>query len=221
MARLENLAAVTGVLAGVGGLVHGVGELLKGNTCLSSLGFESWTQGRIASNLGGEPAVSVVPNLLLSGALTIVASLALAVWAARFLDRGHSGRVLAALAILLLLVGGGIGPPARRAAGGAHRVRTPDWASARSGRMLAPAWPVLFWVSVADAAFLVLGSLAIGLVLDLDVSSTFVSAFFLAIVTMPLATLAGMAHASRHLPREEAPQRNETHRSKGGVATTA
>lgn len=210
IARLRNLAIATGVLAGIGGLVHGVGEVLQGSRAPGGIGFESWTQGRIASNLGGEPAISVVPDLLITGILTIGASLAVVAWAARYLDHRYAGRVLAALSVLMLLVGGGIGPPvlgllAAMAAGGAHLSRDPGWIRGRLGRTLAPAWPTLFWVCIADATFLVLGSLAVGVLLNVDVASAFVYAFLLAAVAMPLATIAGMAHAAGTLPARTRP----------------
>ncbi len=69
----------------------------------------------------------------------------------------------------------------------------PRWAP-RLGGALVPAWPTLFWVCIADAVFLVFGSLAVGVLLNIDVASTFVHAFFLAGVAMPLATLAGLTH---------------------------
>jgi hypothetical protein len=72
------LAAASGVLAGVGGFVHGIGEVLQGISSAGGIVFESWTAGGIASNLGGEPAMSLVPDLLVSGLLTLGASVAVA-----------------------------------------------------------------------------------------------------------------------------------------------
>jgi hypothetical protein len=71
---LRNLAAICGGLAGVGGITHGVGEVLQGSRSPDGIVFDSWAQGRIARNLGGEPAMTLVPNLLITGTLTILAS---------------------------------------------------------------------------------------------------------------------------------------------------
>ena len=167
------------------------------------------TQGRIATNLGGEPAISLVPNLRASGVLTLAASVAVAAWAVRYLDHRYAGRVLAGLSVLLL-VGGGIGPPvlgllAALAAGATRRTRpVPRWAR-RLGGALVPAWPTLFWTSIADAVFLVFGSLAVGVLLNIDVASVFVYAFFLAAVAMPLATLAGLAQEAANPPGRSGP----------------
>lgn len=76
------VAATFGVFAGLGGLVHGVGEILQGNVAPDGLIINSWTQGPIASNMGGEPGMTIVPNLLLTGILAVVISLAVIVWAA-------------------------------------------------------------------------------------------------------------------------------------------
>jgi hypothetical protein len=57
---------------------------------LGGIVFDSWARGRIARNLGGEPAMSVVPNLAITGTLTILASLAVLVCAVTFVD-GRSG----------------------------------------------------------------------------------------------------------------------------------
>jgi hypothetical protein len=51
----------------------------------------------------------------------------------------------------------------------------------------------LFWLCLADYAFLALGSVVAGIVLDIDISSAFVNGLFLAVLAMPAAALAGTA----------------------------
>ena len=99
-----------GVLAGLGGITHGIGEVLQGNVKPNGLIIDSWTQGPIATNMGGEPGMTVVPNLRLTGILTILVSLAVIVTAIRLRDR-RGGRALLLLSTLMMLVGGGFGPP--------------------------------------------------------------------------------------------------------------
>jgi len=107
-----RVVAVTfGVLGGIGGIVHGVGETLQGNVAPSGIFFNSWTQGPIATNMGGEPGITIVPSLLVTGILTIIVSIAVIVWSAAFVQRKNGGRVLILLSVAMLLVGGGIGPP--------------------------------------------------------------------------------------------------------------
>lgn len=201
VATMRNLAATVGVSAGVGGLVHGIGELLQGSGPPRGVVFDSWTQGRIATNLGGEPALTIIPDLLATGVLATVASAAVALWATLFLDRRFAAAGLALLSVLLLLLGGGFGPPvlgllAALVASGSHRGRhrSHSWVRDRLGRVLAAMWSPLFWLCLTDAVFLVLGSVVTGVVLNLDISAAFVYALFLAVLAMPIATIAGMAH---------------------------
>jgi len=208
---LSNLAAVCGTLAGVGGFAHGVGEILQGSQSPDALVFDSWAEGRIAENLGGEPAMTLVPNLLIAGILTIGVSLALIAWSICLLERRHAGGVLVLLSLLLLLVGGGFGPPllgmfAGLVAGGAHASRR-TWGrrfADGAGRVLAASWPGLFWLTALNAVFLVVGSLVVGAALDLAVPDLFVYSLFLMVVTMPLATLAGIASRIRTRTGHEA-----------------
>lgn len=210
-ASLRNLSAACGILAGVGGFAHGVGEVLQGSQAPDATVFDSWSEGRIAENLGGEPAMTLVPNLLTTGILTIVVSVALIAWCVFFLDRPHAGSGLVLLSVLMLSVGGGFGPPVLGAfaglvAGGAH-ASPRGWErrlSGGGGRLLAASWPALFWVGALNALFLVVGSLVVGAALDLALPDLFVYSLFLVVVTMPVATLAGIADRVRSGSRHDA-----------------
>ena len=61
--------------------------------------------------MGGEPGLTIIPNMLVTGLLTIVVSLAVIVWSLSFVQREHGGLVLFLLTFGMLLVGGGFGPP--------------------------------------------------------------------------------------------------------------
>ena len=80
-------ALIFGVLAGLGGLTHGIGEVLQGSVRPDGLIINSWTQGPIATNMGGEPGMTIVPNLLVTGYLTILVSLAVMTCAILARDR--------------------------------------------------------------------------------------------------------------------------------------
>jgi len=84
-------ASVFGVLAGLGGLNHGIGETIQGNVALDGIVFNSWTQGPIATYISGEPAMTIVPNLLVTGMLTIIVSLVVIVWSVAFVQRRNGG----------------------------------------------------------------------------------------------------------------------------------
>ena len=76
---MENKASVThlnaaraialtlGVLAGLGGITQGIGEILQGNIAPSGMMINSWTQGPIATTMGGEPAMTIVPIKRIKG----------------------------------------------------------------------------------------------------------------------------------------------------------
>ncbi len=188
---LATAARLWGGLAGIGGLVHGVGELVQGNVATTSLFIASWTTGPIADNLGGEPGLTVVPSLLVSGILTVALASALIVLAVVRVAGGRFGWALIALSAGMLLVGGGVGPPAiGLCAGGAalaaRRARASGGRQARSAL-----WPWLFWLSLADILFLVFGSLIAAFVFDIDVSSAFVYAFLASVVLLPITILTG------------------------------
>jgi len=55
--------------------------------------------------------MTIIPNFLASGVLTIMVGLIVAAWAAAFVQRKNGGLVLILLSIIMLLVGGGLFPP--------------------------------------------------------------------------------------------------------------
>lgn len=190
------VATLFGALAGIGGLTHGVGEALQGNVAAEGIFINSWTQGPIATNMGGEPGITIVPNLLVTGLLTIIVSLAVLVWAAFFVQRRNGGRVLVALSVVMLLVGGGIGPPligilagiAGTGIGkplGGWRNRLPP--SAR--QLLVSLWPLLFVVAAVSGAFLVVGSLILVFFFDVNNAALFLNTFYVTLLSLLLTVL--------------------------------
>jgi hypothetical protein len=112
---MRNATRITvttfGVLMGLAGLEHGVGEILQGNLAPNGIMFPSWPEAEFFRNVAGEPAMSIIPNLLVTGILTCLVSLIYLLWATRFVQRKHAGHILILLAIIMLLIGGGIFPP--------------------------------------------------------------------------------------------------------------
>lgn len=94
--------------------------------------------------LSGEPAMTVIPNLLITGVLAVAVGLAVAAWAIWFASSRHGGLVLIGLSVLLSLVGGGLAPPVMGIVVGAVASRigmAPRQSVGRTGRVLAPVWP--------------------------------------------------------------------------------
>ena len=197
-------ATLFGVLAGVGGMVHGVGEILQGNVAPEGLIINSWTEGPIATNMGGEPGMTIVPNLLATGVLTFLFSLAMLVYAALFVRRRHSGRVLIVLSLGMLLVGGGFGPPLigvlAGVAGTQDRERQRGWhrrLPAGGQRLLARLWPFACGVAAVAGTFLVIGSLILVYVFDVDRADLFLNTFYVTVLALIFTVLLAPAYDGR------------------------
>lgn len=112
---MRNATRVTvsalGALMGVAGIEHGIGEILQGNVSPAGIIFPSWPDSAFFRIVGGEPAMTIIPNLLVTGILAILFSLIFLVWATLFVQRKNGGLVLILLSIAMLLMGGGIFPP--------------------------------------------------------------------------------------------------------------
>jgi hypothetical protein len=104
-------ASTFGAFMGLAGLEHGVGDVLQGDVAPSGVMFPSWPDSAFFRIVGGEPAMTVIPNLLAAGILTCLISLILFVWVVWFIQRKNGGLILILLSLLLLLAGGGIFPP--------------------------------------------------------------------------------------------------------------
>ncbi|MBP1632246.1 MAG: hypothetical protein H6Q11_534 [Acidobacteria bacterium] len=194
-----------GIISGLGGITHGVGEALQGNVAPAGIVFDSWVEGPIAAHMGGEPGVTVVPNLLATGALTVVFSLAMVLWSGFFAGTRHAGRVQVLLSAGMLLVGGGFAPPVigmlAGAAGlrlGAPHTRLRKHLPAGFRRFLARLWPWVFGVALANGALLVAGSIILVYVFDVDAPEIFVGSFLFAIASLLLSAVSGVAFDIQH-----------------------
>ncbi len=137
-------ASTAGLLAAYAGVEHGVGEIRQGLGAPGSIVFESWPDSPAFEPLGGEPAMTIIPSLAVTGVLAIVVSVAIGVWVVRFLEHRRAGATLVGLSALLLLVGGGFGPPMIGAVAGITAARIGREAPtdpAPATRALARAWP--------------------------------------------------------------------------------
>jgi hypothetical protein len=108
VSKTRVAASALGIFAGLGGASHGPGEILQGNMAPSGLVIEAWPE---LTALQGEPAMTIIPSFLITGILTVIFGLIVAVWAAKFVQRKNGGIILILLSIIMLLVGGGLFPP--------------------------------------------------------------------------------------------------------------
>ena len=195
------VASVFGVLAGLGGLTHGIGEMLQGNITASGMFIDSWTQGPIATHMGGDPGLTIVPNLLITGVLASVVSLATIVWAVAFVQRRHGGAVLILLSIAMLLVGGGIGSPIIGILAGvaATSINAPlTWwrnhLSVKARRFLAQLWPWVFGVALINGVFLFVGAIILVYVFGWGNEDLYLNSFLFAVVSLPLTIITGIGY---------------------------
>jgi hypothetical protein len=206
------IVSTFGVFAGLGGFEHGIGEILQGNRAPGGIVIASWPGSELFRILAGEPAMTIVPNLLAAGILTVFFSLVFLIWATVFVQRKNGGLILIPLSIVMLLVGGGFGPPLLGIIIGiiGTRIHAPlSWWRAHLPvgvrRFLGKAWP---WCFIScGIAWLVLfpGFLLLGRFFGADsaspASSTLLPAFILAAFgLLPLTALTGFAH---DIQREE------------------
>ncbi len=148
------------------GMEHGAGEILQGSVAPNGIMILSWPDAPFFHNLGGEPAMTLLPNLLITGILAVSVSLALLLWSVLFVQRRHGGWGMILLSILLLLVGGGIFPPVLGILVGVVGTRINAPASpakanqpGRFQRLLVWLWPIsyavciLAWFAMFPAAY--------------------------------------------------------------------
>jgi hypothetical protein len=190
------VASLFGALAGIGGVTHGVGEVLQGNVRAEGIFIYSWTQGPIATNMGGEPGISLVPNLLITGILTLLVSATILAWATFAVERKNGGWALIILSTILLLVGGGIGPPIIGVLAGVAGVRgnaTPSdqggYQTMKMPRSLARVWPLLFAVASVSGSLLVVGSLILVYFFGVDNADLFLNLFYLTVLSLLFTVL--------------------------------
>jgi hypothetical protein len=212
----RSTALIFGVLAGVGGLTHGIGEVLQGNVKPDGIIINSWTQGPIATNMGGEPGMTLVPNLLVTGMLTILVSLAI-VFSAILVRDKNSGRILMLLSVVMMLVGGGFGPPIIGILAGVAGtgIGTPStwWRKrlpANGGRLLRIVWPSILGITVLNGMFLVIGSVILVYFFDLNKPDLFTNSFFFAVLSLSLTIFVGRAY---DLLKNEQQARDQLHQT--------
>ncbi len=194
-----------GVLAGLAGIEHGIGEALQGNVAPDGMMISSWPGSAFFRIVAGEPAMTIVPNLFVTGILAILFSLVFLVWATMFVQRKNGGLVLILLSIVMLLVGGGFGPPILGIIIGAAgtRINAPlTWWRAHLSiglrRFLGKLWPRFFVGSLIAWLLLFPGSILLDSFFGVSNPSQTIGIFALsAFGSLLLTVVAGFAYDSQ------------------------
>jgi hypothetical protein len=140
-----------------------------------------------------EPAMTIMPNFLVTGILSIVLGLVTMVWAAAFVQRQQGGAILALLSFGLLLFGGGIFPPVIGIIGGVLGTRINTPLRRQPGpvwRVVAKLWP---WALVVFFAWL-FGQFVIGYFFNEFLMENVVLWAVLFLGLLALSILAGYGH---------------------------
>ena len=194
-------ASALGVYAGLLGAVHGYFEMRQGSVApaglmISAIGPPCQPE---AATHACFPALTLIPNFLITGIVALVIGLVAAIWAGAFVQRKRGGVTLMLLALLMLLVGGGfipmfIGLMAGFAGTQINKSSPPQRARqfVNVGRFLARLWPwmlIAYFVWVFPAQWL-LGHFFSAFLLDLS----FLLFFCLDLGLPLLAVFAGLAY---------------------------
>jgi hypothetical protein len=210
--------AALGLLAAFAGIEHAVGEIRQGAVAPPAWVFESWPGTPAFAALDGEPAMTVVPILLVTGILAVAVSLAVGGWAVGYAGGHGTAHHLVLLAVLLLLVGGGFGPPLVAMLAALLAIRAGGRNPRRLGHdtrkpltdFLARSWPWALVLTVTSFLALVPGVPLLYVAAGVDsavlVSAIMVSAFTSTAVTLVAAPrrdlyhLAGRGRSSAGVP---------------------
>ncbi len=190
----QTVAAWLGVAAGIAGLEHGYFEILQGNTRPESLMIVSMGPPCVPEEIWNacEPAMTIIPNLLVTGILSVIFGLLILVWSAAFIQREHGGLVLMLLSAGLLLFGGGLFPPLIGLIGGAAGTRINKPLSGKPGsvtRFAARLWP---WPLVILMVWL-LGQFPVGHFFNDFLESIMGLVLVLILTMLPLSVYTGYA----------------------------
>lgn len=103
--------SVVGLLVAMAAAEHGVGEIVQRPRLGDGPFIESWPHATVFEQLAGEPAMTLLPDPVVAGVVTVLLSLVFAGVSVRNGALRHAGAYLMVLSGGLLLCGGGLAPP--------------------------------------------------------------------------------------------------------------
>jgi len=191
----KTVATWLGIAAGIAGLEHGYYEILQGNTRPPGIMIVSMGPPCAPEEIWNacEPAMTIIPNYLVTGILAMLLGLAMIIWSVAFIQRDHGGLVLILLSIGLLLFGGGLFPPLIGIIGGAAGTVINMPITREPGnvaRLTAKLWP---WPLVILMTWL-LGQFLVGYFFNDFLTSIMAWGLLLILTMLPLSVYTGYAH---------------------------
>lgn len=194
---LRFTTAFLGLYAGLIAIQHGIFEILQGSRAPSGLIFNAIGPPCQVEKVWHAcfPALTLIPNLFITGIAAILVGLGMAVWAAALAERRSGGLVLVALSLLALLVGGGFVPVfiGMVAAMTASRLAAPVRVGSAGWHIVSALWP---WPLVL-MAFWLPGSWLLGHFFSAAMLSAGGLLFLVFDIGLPvLAAVSGLAHST-------------------------
>ena len=192
------LTSTLGVLVGLAGVEHGIFEVLQGNVRPNSIMVDAIGPEQKLWELATETVFTIIPNMLISGILSIILGGLVTVWAYKYVGNKNGSVVLLVLSVALFLVGGGFAPIFLTILAfiAATRINRPlkFWvarAPAALRNLIAKLWPWTLIISVICFVFAVeiaiFGEPLLGLV---GAETAYAIQFFLGLAMLILAILA-------------------------------
>ena len=103
------ITSILGTTLAIAAFHHGFFEFLQGNKATGGVLIQAIGEQHRFWVYGTEEAITIIPNYLFSGLLTMVISIFAAIWSIGFIGRKHGSLVFLLAFIALTLVGGGLG----------------------------------------------------------------------------------------------------------------
>jgi hypothetical protein len=99
-----------GILVGLAGIDHGIFEILQGNVRPDHLMIAAIGPTQRFWLYGDEPALTIIPNFLVTGILAVIFGTLVMIWSIKYIDKKFGAGILFLLGVLLFLFGGGFAP---------------------------------------------------------------------------------------------------------------
>ncbi len=193
---------VMGTLMGLAGLEHGIGEILQGNVAPGGVMIRSWPDSAFFRSLNGEPALTILPNLLLTGILAMLFSSMFVVWNIRFAHRADWGKGLMLLALPMLLFGGGVFPPILGLLIGAFAdrmtTRSRQQPGSRISGLMGRGWPWVFTACCAAWLALFPGIAVLGYFFGVEHAGLTLVIMAAAFILLVLSLWSSIEHDQRY-----------------------
>lgn len=104
----KTVTAVLGAVFGISGFAHGFFETLQGYTPTGGMFIEAIGEAHRMWEFGREPAITVIPNFLITGIAAMLVSIAAIVWSLGFMHRKQAHLIFLMLFSISLFVGAGV-----------------------------------------------------------------------------------------------------------------